>query len=33
MTEGLMIEEDMESTAAMTVVANAIFNLDEFMMK
>ncbi len=32
-TEGLVIQEEVESTAAMTVVANAIFNLDEFMMK
>lgn len=33
MTAGLAIKEDIEVTAAMTVVANAILNLDEFMMK
>lgn len=32
-TEGLVITNNIEETAAMTVVANAIMNLDEFMMK
>ena len=33
MIEGLAIKDDVESIAAMTVVTNAIMNLDEFMMK
>ncbi len=33
MTEGLDIKENIASIAAMTVVTNAIMNLDEFMMK
>lgn len=32
-TEGLVIDNNVETTASMTVVANAILNLDEFMMK
>ncbi len=32
-TEGLIIKEDLAETAAMIIVANAIMNLDEFMMK
>ncbi|MFK7978600.1 MAG: DUF1553 domain-containing protein, partial [Saprospiraceae bacterium] len=33
MTEGLEIEEAVASIAALTIVTNAIMNLDEFMMK